>query len=295
MNCSHGTPPTSNRLPVLLISWMGPEVSVDNAVRFVTYHHLLLGASLIVILDNTGCAEYPARDAALSKFDFVLHERRFRCAPNPSFAKMVHGYNYALQLVSHRLVDRALIIPLDSDELVVLPGMLTLVQLRDLMLTESACTTFLGWRQFGSSGHQHAPSAGLLASYTHRAPTEAEAPEAVRLAAVEEALKYGLNPPYAHEKFAAHQVFPGKPAWLYKEQARACGLHACTTKCSSATFTSCPSSIISAKGREATQEEGLPFGARPSHKAWRPRGACERLREAAYINHYAYQSHDLSL
>ena len=273
------TTPAVEMITVLVVGWMGSDVSAANAVRFVA-HTLLVGASIVVALEHHGrCQDLSTqqsardarreRDAALATLrdsGLFVQDRHFLCE-HLTVESQLLGYRSVVQRMSKKLAPQALIVRIDFDELVVFEGPhLNLEVLRRSMLQARVCTSFLPWRVFGTSGHRCAPSAGLLQGYTRRAPTQAE----------EEAAG-GLTfwPNVTERQDRARQgIFWGKTVFLYGEQLRQefCGVHTCHMGCrngSQLTTTWCG--------------PGLEFiGGQPL--------ACSALHQAARLNHYTYQS-----
>ena len=269
-NCFDSRGNTSS-VESVVIAWMDADYTASEAVRFVSYH-LLLGAGLVAVLDNTRCLPTPVRDAALARFDAgnVLHVSRFRCL-NFSTPLQLHGYYGVVQHLqaSGRLQDKALVVAIDSDELVVLPPEWTFGRLRDAMLERRVCAAFLSWHMFGSSGHVCEPTGGLLPSFTRRAPTEAEVSAEARHAAIVEHQTHGLNPPYHYAYAAGKRVYPGKTVWIHGETMGG-GVHDCPW-CKRRNVSLGPE-LVSCGYANATP------------------AVCRELDDIGALNHYAYRS-----
>ena len=238
--------------------------------RFVEYH-LLLGSSLLVVLDNLCDSAAEEADKALAPYATLRRvvQVKLRCTAW-SGSLQTRGYSLANRIVQQKMPLGSLVWRVDEDEFVVLdrsrrglqPHSLAadgLPMLAAMMEANKVCALFSKWRQFGTNGHICQPNSSLVGSFTRRSPIDGELNATERQNAIRIAAAQLLNPPFPMSGRGA----PGKAFWLHG-RAR-CGVHGCTG-CTDRGWTNC----------------GLP-----QHLTSK---TCVPLAAMTHINHYAYQS-----
>ena len=248
-----------------VISWLSRSSRTDIR-RFIEYY-ILLGAERFAILDNLCNASAVSADEALAPYvasGHVVHLAKYRCLPWSGQMQM-KGYGVAqAKLGLHSHAPTTLVLKVDEDEFVsIRPATHGLDDVRRQLVDANVCALFLLWRQFGTSGHQCQPAAGLVASFTRRAPTVAEATPEQVAAAIADAKAQGLNPPFVIKGKSA----PGKAVFVGAWEGH-CGLHGCTHCRRGTNTTNC----------------GLP-----QHLGG---ASCAPLVQRTVLNHYAYQSQE---